>query len=74
MNWLRFHIAGFSRYSLVGLLSRGIQTALLWIFVEWAGVHYLPASILAVAIVHISNYAIHTLWTFRQAKGADDDD
>lgn len=66
-------VRAFFRYTAVGALSRGIQTGLLFALVQWLGIHYIPASLIAVAIVHAVAFAVHRNWTFKPtvAGGAD---
>lgn len=58
-------IKAFSRYTAVGLLSRAFQTGALFALVEWLGVNYLIASLIAVAVVHTVAFAVHQAWTFK---------
>lgn len=65
-RWLPSWAVAAVRYSVVGGISRLLQTVGLLFFVELMGLHYVWASLLSVAVVHILAFAIHWNWTFRK--------
>jgi putative flippase GtrA len=60
-----------SRFFLVGALAAGLQTGLLWVFVEWADLYYLLASVVAIEITIIGQYVANNAWTFRDRTHSD---
>lgn len=53
------------RYVVVGTVTAGIQMALLWLFVDVAGVYYLLSALIAIEITIILSYVLNNAWTFR---------
>lgn len=53
-----------SRFFVVGVLAAGLQTGLLWTFVEIAGIYYLLASVIAIEITIVAQYFFNNAWTF----------
>lgn len=60
-RWLRFN--------LVGALGIGVQLAALWALVHWLGLHYLPATALAVEAAVLHNFVWHERFTWRKRAG-----
>jgi putative flippase GtrA len=56
----------FIRYVVVGVVSVGIEMALLIMFVEWMKMSYLQSNVLAFLITNILNYALSRLWVFEK--------
>ncbi|HSR52204.1 MAG TPA: GtrA family protein [Acidobacteriota bacterium] len=54
----------FKFYS-VGLLGIGVQSGVLFLAVHVCGLHYLPATFLAVESAILHNFFWHAGWTFR---------
>lgn len=54
------------RFYSVGLLGVGVQLALLFLLTRLGGVHYLPATLLAVESAILHNFFWHAGWTFRR--------
>lgn len=53
------------QFFLVGAVAAGIQTALLWGFVELAGVHYLLGAVVSIEVTIVVQYVLNNSWTFR---------
>ncbi len=53
------------RYVVVGTVTAGIQMALLWLFVDVAGVYYLLSALIAIEITIILSYVLNNAWTFQ---------
>lgn len=53
------------RFFVVGALAAGLQTALLWTFVEVGEVYYVLAAVVAIEVTILSQYAVNNAWTFR---------
>lgn len=53
------------RFCVVGALAAGLQSALLWTFVEVGELYYLVATVVSIEITILSQYAINNAWTFR---------
>jgi len=56
------------RFFLVGLTAAGIQTALLWAFVDVAGVNYLLGAFVAIECTIILQYVLNNAWTFHRSQ------
>lgn len=56
-RWLKFNA--------VGIAGAGVQLAALWFFARIAGVQYVLATIFAVEIAVLHNFAWHEVWTWR---------
>ena len=54
----------FTRFNAVSALGFAVQLAVLSILLDGAGVHYLPATVLAVSAAILHNFVWHTAWTW----------
>jgi putative flippase GtrA len=52
------------RFFVVGVLAAGLQSALLWAFVEVGDLYYLLAAVVAIEITILSQYVLNNAWTF----------
>lgn len=52
------------RFFVVGALAAGLQTLLLWTFVEVGDVYYILAAVVAIEITILSQYVLNNAWTF----------
>lgn len=59
-----FKSASFRRYLVVGTASRGVQTLVLFVATDLAGVHYLVSSLIAVSVVVVGGFLVNKFWTF----------
>ena len=66
----RAHAEALPRFLAVAGVGLGWNALLMYILVDFAGVHYLLAQILTTAILLVWHYLGNALWTFR--KGAED--
>jgi len=55
----------FARFNIVGLAGVGLQIGSLAVLVHVAGVHYFAATIVALALTLVHNFAWHVRWTWR---------
>jgi putative flippase GtrA len=53
-----------ARYYASALLSLAVCMAMMKMFVEWLHWHYMAANVLAGALLMLSNFALHSAWTF----------
>lgn len=53
------------RYSTVSLLGVAVHTGVLVLGVQVLGIHYLPATLLAVEVAVLHNFLWHWKWTWR---------
>ena len=53
------------RFFVVGALAAGLQTALLWTFVEVGEIYYVLAAVVAIEVTILSQYVMNNAWTFR---------
>jgi putative flippase GtrA len=58
-------MARFARFGVVGVTGLLVNSAALFAFVELAGLHYLPAAILATQVSTLWNFAGTDFWVFR---------
>ena len=56
------------RFFLVGLTAAGIQTLLLWVFVDFGGVNYLLGALVAIETTILFQYFLNNLWTFHRSR------
>lgn len=56
------------RFVVVGAVTAGIQMALLWAFVDAAGVNYLIGATIAIEITIVLSYMFNNAWTFRASR------
>lgn len=57
-----------SVYFLVALINLGINTLLIYIFVEFFGMHYIFGQILASGLIAISSFFIYSLFIFKHGS------
>jgi putative flippase GtrA len=60
----------FLRFNLVGVLGFVLQLAVLTALMRGAGLHYLPATALAVGSAVLHNFAWHRRWTWEDRTRA----
>jgi putative flippase GtrA len=58
------------RFFIVGAGAAGVQTVLLWLFVDYLGVWYVPAAVVAIEITIVLQYVVNNSWTFRPSQHA----
>jgi putative flippase GtrA len=56
------------RFVIVGIVAAGIQMALLWGFVDAAGLNYLLGAVIAIEITIVLTYVANNAWTFRARR------
>ena len=61
-------VARFARFNVVGAAGVVVQLASLALLTHVAGWNYLPATVLAVSMTLIHNFAWHIHWTWRDRR------
>ncbi|MFC5970970.1 GtrA family protein [Halomarina salina] len=56
------------RFVVVGAVAAAVQTVLLSLFVEWAGLNYLVGATVAIEITIVFQYVLNNAWTFRERR------
>lgn len=56
------------RFVVVGIVAAGVQMALLWVFVDRAGLHYLLGALIAIEITIVLSYVLNNAWTFQASQ------
>ena len=56
------------RFVAVGAFTAGVQMALLWLFVDLAGLNYLVGATIAIEITIILSYILNNAWTFQASQ------
>ncbi|NHN59299.1 GtrA family protein [Halorussus rarus] len=56
------------RFVIVGTSAAGVQTVVLWLLVEFAGLNYLVAATLAIELTIILQYVVNNAWTFQHSR------
>lgn len=56
------------RFVLVGALAAVVQMALLWLFVDTAGMNYLLGALIAIETTIVLSYVLNNAWTFRKSR------
>jgi len=59
------------RFAVVGAFAAGVQTVLLWLLVEWVGLFYLAAAVVAIEVTILLQFVVNNSWTFRPASHSD---
>jgi putative flippase GtrA len=54
------------RFGLVSALGVGVQLAAIWLLIDVAEMHYLPATIAGVAAAVVHNFVWHRRWTWEE--------
>jgi dolichol-phosphate mannosyltransferase len=57
------------QYNVVALGGMGLQIAILAVLAMGAGMHYLIANLLGIAVATLSNYALNSRFTWRPGSG-----
>ncbi|MGC9444842.1 MAG: GtrA family protein [Candidatus Methanospirareceae archaeon] len=56
------------KFSIVGGIGAVINTVLLWLFTDLAGIYYLYSSIIAIEIAIILQFLMNDRWTFKEQR------
>lgn len=56
------------RFVVVGAVTAGVQTVLLWVFVDTLALNYLFGAVVGVEITIVLTYVLNNAWTFRHAR------
>jgi putative flippase GtrA len=56
------------RFVVVGAFTAGVQMALLWLFVDAAGINYLIGATVAIEITILLSYVFNNAWTFQATQ------
>ncbi|MDY6775853.1 MAG: GtrA family protein [Halobacteria archaeon] len=59
------------KFFVVGVFAAGVQTLLLWGFVEALGMYYVAAAVVAIEITIVLQYVINNAWTFKVVRHTD---
>lgn len=57
-----------TQFFLVGTTAAGLQTVLLWAFVELGGLHYLVGAVISIELTIVFQYVLNNSWTFRRMR------
>jgi len=53
------------RFVAVGVFTAGVQTVLLWLFVDSVGLNYIVGAVIAIELTIILSYVLNNAWTFQ---------
>ncbi len=56
------------KFLIVGLIGFGVETGVLWLLTEKAGLFYVISAVIATETAIISNFILNDNWTFRDRK------
>nr|WP_256397636.1 GtrA family protein [Halohasta litorea] len=56
------------RFVAVGVFTAGVQTVLLWLFVDSVGLNYLLGAVIAIELTIILSYVLNNAWTFQASQ------
>ncbi|XVH33710.1 GtrA family protein (plasmid) [Haloferacaceae archaeon DSL9] len=56
------------RFVAVGIVAAAVQTALLWLFVDFGNLNYLLGATIAIEMTIILSYVLNNAWTFRGSQ------
>lgn len=60
------HASALPKFALTALIGAAINGVLMKIFIDYFGLYYLLAQVIATAIVLMLTYVINLMWTFRR--------
>ena len=58
------HAVAAPRFFAVAGVGIAINTALMHVLVDWVGVHYLVAQVVATGVVLVTSFLVNRIWTF----------
>jgi len=67
-NALKRDFIRLIRFSIVGVIGAVINTILLWLFTDLAGIYYLYSSAIAIEIGILLQFLLNDRWTFKEKK------
>ncbi|ESS05481.1 MAG: putative membrane protein [uncultured archaeon A07HB70] len=56
------------RFVAVGTVTAGVQTVLLWVFVDALALNYLLGAVIGIEIAIVLTYVLNNAWTFRSVR------
>jgi len=56
------------RFFMIGCGAAGVQTGLLWVLVDYLGIWYIAAAVVAIEITIVLQYVVNNSWTFRPSR------
>lgn len=56
------------RFVAVGVFTAGVQTVLLWLFVDSVGLNYLLGAVIAIELTIVLSYVLNNAWTFQASQ------
>ncbi|MBX6341583.1 MAG: GtrA family protein [Thermomicrobiaceae bacterium] len=62
------HARRFVRFGLVGASGVAVNMLLLYGLTEYAGLHYLAASVIATECAILNNFVLNNVWTFADTR------
>jgi len=65
-------MAGYFRYLMATMLTRGIYFALLFVLTDLAGIHYLVSSLMAVGLCFLINYGLSRKYVWKKKVVVDE--
>lgn len=63
------HLPTAGRFLAVALTGLGLNSAIMWVLVHWAALHYLLSQVTATGTVMLWSYAANRFWTFGRPAG-----
>ena len=63
-----FTLDQFLKFNLVSLACMALTVAVLTTLVQWFGIHYLLANLLAVGVTTVWNFIANSLWTWNRVS------
>jgi putative flippase GtrA len=64
------HLDAGPKFFLIALVTGALNALLVQLGVGILGIHYLPVQIAATLAVFLTNFALNSLWTFRESRPA----
>jgi len=56
------------KFMIVGIVGFGVETGILWLLTEQAGLFYIISAVIATEVAIITNFILNDNWTFRDRK------
>jgi dolichol-phosphate mannosyltransferase len=70
LMWQTGEVLRFAKFLLVGLSGTLINTGLLWLLTEYAGLFYIVSSGIAIELAIISNFVMNNFFTFSDRRSS----
>ena len=64
------HLDAGPKFFLIAIATGLLNTLLVYMGIHWAGINYLLAQVATTLVVFLANFALNSVWTFREPHPA----